>query len=205
MSNASRIPAGLALAGATLAFALTAMPAAEARGPRGGAHSQDYRPGTPIVDSNGNRLGTLHPGQTRNDLGWSGNHPRGSGNPYMPGSAAPGHYQDHRAEQAGQPRHPGGAHVPLPRDPSHYQDHRGDRGGIPIVSPRGSGRPRGAPPVIDSGIGNGGTAGGHGHTHGNPGRAPLFTATSFDAGPACTYEWRRLNGQRRQVKVCAAD
>lgn len=203
MSNASRIRTGLALAGATFAFALASLPAAEARSPRGGPHYQDHRPGTPIVDNNGNRLGTLHPGQTRSDLGWSGNHPRGSGNPYMPGSSAPGHYQDHRGDQAGHPRHPGGAYVPRPRDASHYQDHRGDRGGIPIVGQPRPGRPRATTPVLDPGIGNGGSAGGHGHTYGNPGRAPIFMNAA--AGDSCTYEWRRINGQRRQVKVCAAD
>lgn len=203
MSNASRIRAGLALAGATFAFALASLPAAEARSPRGGPHYQDHRPGTPIVDNNGNRLGTLHPGQTRSDLGWSGNHPRGSGNPYMPGSSAPGHYQDHRGDQAGHPRHPGGAYVPRPRDASHYQDHRGDRGGIPIVGQPRPGRPRATTPVLDPGIGNGGSAGGQGHNHGNPGRAPIFMNAATDG--SCTYEWRRINGQRRQVKVCAAD
>lgn len=213
MSNASRIRTGLALAGATFAFALASLPAAEARSPRGGPHYQDHRPGTPIVDNNGNRLGTLHPGQTRSDLGWSGNHPRGSGNPYMPGSSAPGHYQDHRGDQAGhpivqpgRPRSPGGGVFPAPPvPPGHVQDHRGDRGGIPIVGQPRPGRPRATTPVLDPGIGNGGSAGGRGHNHGNPGRAPIFTSATFEANTACTYEWRRINGQRRQVKVCAAD
>ena len=210
MSTASRISTGLALAGATFAFALASLPAAKARSPRGGPHYQDHRQGTPIVDNNGNRLGTLHPGQTRSDLGWNGNHPRGAGNPYMPGGnaagSAPGHYQDHRGDQSGRPRHPGGAYIPRPRDSSHYQDHRGDRGGIPVVSQPGAGRPRGTTPVIDPGTGNGSSgAGGHGHNHGNPGRAPIFTPAAFEASAACTYEWRRINGQRQQVKVCAAD
>lgn len=208
MSTASRISTSLALAGATFAFALVSIPAAEARSPRGGPHYQDHRQGTPIVDNNGNRLGTLHPGQTRSDLGWSGNHPRGSGNPYMPGSnaagSAPGHYQDHRGGQPGRPRHPGGAYVPRPRDSSHYQDHRGDRGGIPIVSQPRPSRPRSTTPVLDPGIGNG-QAPSHGPFYGSNGplRTPIFiNATTSES---CTYEWRRISGQRRQVKVCAAD
>lgn len=194
MSNASRIRTGLALAGATFAFALASLPAAEARSPRGGPHYQDHRPGTPIVDSNGNRLGTLHPGQTRSDLGWGGNHPRNQPNPYNPNAGSSGQG--------------GGIYVPgsTPSHAgSHYQDHRGDRSGRPIVSQPG--RPRTTTPVLNPGIsvGNGGSAGGHGHTYGNPGRAPIFTNATFEAASTCTYEWRRINGQRRQVKVCAAD
>lgn len=204
MLNASRIRANLAVASATLACVLISLPAAEARSPRGGGpHYQDHRPGTPIVDNRGNNLGTLHPGQTRSDLGWNGNHPRGSGNPYMPGGntsgSAPGHYQDHRGDQAGRPRHPGGVYVPRPRSAPHYQDHRGDRGSIPIVGPQ-PGRPRQPAPVI-----YGNSAGSHGQYYGDPSRMPIFAVPAIEASSTCTYEWRRINGKRRQVKVCAED
>lgn len=246
MPTASRIRTSLALAGATFAFALASLPAAEARSPRGGPHYQDHRPGAPnqggnaipggpriqcivfcgnsftprgpnpaahyqdhrprmvIVDNNGNRTGAILPGQTRSDLGWNGNHPRGSGyqNPYMPGTNSSG---GRPIVQPGGPRSPGGGVFPAPPVPSnHVQDHRGDRGGIPIVGQPRPGRPRGTTPVIDPGIGNG-QAPSHGPAHGSNGplRTPIFmnAATS----ESCTYEWRRINGQRRQVKVCAAD
>lgn len=170
------------------------------RGQGSAPHYQDHRPGRPLVDNNGNHIGTVPYGGTRNDIGWNGNHPRNQPNPYNPnaGGGAAGN-------------HPG-VHVPgvtPPRSNPHYQDHRGDNAApMSATSTRANLPTRGRPPhrplpVIDPGIGNGGSA--SGHNYGNPGRTPIFSTVTFDAAPACTYEWRRVNGKRRQVKVCAVD
>lgn len=231
MSNLFSIRKSLVLAGTTVGLVLAFLPAAEARGfhsrphvqdHRGGgrdlggsaipggprikcvifcgntftpsganprSHAQDHRPGTPIVDNNGNHVGNLPIGGTRSDLNASGRNPRYPGyqNPYYP----PG-------------SHPGGASgMGGVGGRPHVQDHRG-QGSTPIVLP---GRPisqpgRPAPgPVIDPG-----TGGGHSHANSGPLRTPLVIPAAYTASSeSCTYESRRIQGVRRQVKVCAAD